>query len=298
MILINDASITNSLVYSINNMLSNLLSSINENLYEWLDNLVFIDSRITRTVHYIIGVNPTNGINLICNALIYGLLLYYAISYLLSHITYSQVERPIQFIFKLLLCTIALNASEYICAGLISICSTVSEIIREIGNYIINEDISFASLFINVLPSEYFTSNSFSLFNFDGILKTSLTFGFLNLSISYAIRYIMIKVLIIISPFAILSLASSKTSAFFKSWFRHFLSLLLLQVLISIILVVCFVISKDDILSLPKQIMHLGMVYTLFKANSFMRELIGGFSTETNLSLPNLSSLLKGGGSN
>lgn len=297
MILINDASITNSLVYSINNMFSNLLASINENLYEWLDDLVFIKPTITKTVHYIVGDNPTSGINLICNALIYGLLLYYAISYLLSHITFSQIERPIQFIFKLLLCAIALNTSEYICSGLISICSTIAEIIREMGEHFLLGDISFASFVDDVLPKEYFSSNSFSLFNFDGILRTSLTFGFLNLSISYAIRYIMIKVLIIISPFAILSLSSSRTSAFFKSWFKHFLSLLLLQILISMILLVCFIISKNDIFILPKQIMHLGMVYTLFKANSFMRELIGGFSTEASLNLPNFSSILKGGGS-
>lgn len=298
MILINDASITNSLVYSINNMFSNLLSSINENLYEWLDDLAFINKGIINNIDFAIGGSPTVGINLVCNSLIYGLLLYYAISYLLSHFTFSQIERPFQFIFKLLLCAIALNSSKYICSGLIVLCSNISEIICDIGNYFFQYDVSFASLVEDVLPSEYFTSNSFSLFSFDGILRTSITFGFLNLSISYAIRYIMIKVLIIISPFAILSLASTKTSAFFKSWFKHFLSLLLLQILIAVILLVCFVISDKDIAFLPTQIMHLGMIYTLFKANSFMRELIGGFSTDVNLNLPNLSSILKGGNSN
>lgn len=276
-------------------MLSNLLSSINENLYVWLDELVFIDSNITKTISFAIGGSSTTGINLICNALIYGLLLYYGISYLLSHITFSKIERPVEFIFKLLLCAIALNASEHICSSLIFICSHISEMICELGNYFFNFDVSFAGLVEDVLPSDYFTSNSFSLFSFDGILKTSVTFGFLNLSISYAIRYIMLKVLIIISPFAILSLASSKTSAFFKSWFKHFLASLLLQVLVSIILLVCFVISENDIRILPAQILHLGMIYTLFKANTFMRDLLGGFNTDTSLSFSNLSSMLKGG---
>ena len=39
------------------------------------------------------------------------------------------------------------------------------------------------------------------------------------------------------------------------------------------------------------------MIYTLFKANSFMKELLGGFSTDVNLSIPNISSMLKGGSS-
>lgn len=276
-------------------MLSNLLSSVNENLFSWLDDLVFINSNSIKTIRLVIGTTPNSGINLICNSLIYGILLYYALSYLLSHITFSQIERPIQFIFKLLLCAVALNASEYLCTGLMSICSFISHMIRELGNYYFDFDVSFASLLRDVLPSEYFISNSFSLFSFDGLLKTSLTFGFLNLSISYAIRYIMIKVLVILSPFAILSLASSRTSSFFKSWFKHFLSLLLLEILISVILLVCFVISEGDITVLPEQIMHLGMIYTLFKANSFIKELIGGLSTDANLSFPNLSSMFKGG---
>lgn len=277
-------------------MFSNLLSSINNNLYDWLDSLVFIDSNITKTVSYVIGQNSFSGINLICNSLIYGFLLYYSISYLLSHITYSQVERPGQFVFKLLLCSLALNFSEYLCSSLIFICSHISKMICELGNYMFQFDVSFASLFNDILPNEYFTSNSFSLFSFDGIVRSSITFGFLSLSISYAIRYIMIKVLVIVSPFAILSLSNYKTSVFFKSWFKNIMALLLLQIFIAIILLVCFVINDKDINILPSQILHLGMIYTLFKANSFMRDIIGGFSTDVNLSLPSMSSFIKGGG--
>lgn len=277
-------------------MLSNLLSSVNENIYNLLDNLVFINSDITKNLTDVLGGNSFSGINLICNALIYGFILYYAISYLLSHITFSQIERPFQFIFKLLLCAIALNASEYICSGLIFICSHISTMICELGNYLFDIDVSFSSLINDVLPKDYFASNSFSLFSFDGIIRLLTSFGFLSLSISYAIRYILIKVLIIISPFAILSLSYNKTSSFFRAWFKNFLGLILLQVFISVILLVCFIIElRDDML--PSPIMHLGIIYTLFKANSYIRELIGGFSTDVNLNFSNLTSMFKGGSS-
>lgn len=275
-------------------MASNLLSSINENLYRWLDDLVFIDSNIIRSISDIIGDDAFSGIRLLCNALIYGFILYYAVSYLLSHITFTQIEKPFQFIFKLLLCAIALNASELICSGLISICSTISDIILDMGSSFL-VDVSFTSLVDNILPAKYFTTDAFNVFSFDGMLNTTISFGFLSLSISYAIRYIMLKALIIVSPFAILSLASNKTSAFFKAWFRNFMALLLSQVLISVILVVCFIIDENDIRFLPSQILHLGMVYTLFKANSFMKDLMGGFSTDVNLNAPNFSSMIPGG---
>lgn len=274
-------------------MFSNLLSSINDNIYDSLDDLVFINSDITKSISKIIGQDFSSGMILICNSLIYGFLIYYAISYLLSHLTFTPVENPVQFIFKLLLCAFALNASEYICSGIIFICSYISDMICEIGNFIFRFDVSFAYFLDEILPSKYFTSNSFSLFSFDGIIKSAVSFGFLNLTVSYAIRYIALKALMIISPFAILSLASQKTSCFFKSWFKTFLAMALLQVFVAVILVVCYAVDYIDKI-VPPQIMHLGMIYTLFKANSFMRDLIGGFSTDVSLNVPNISSLLKG----
>jgi len=276
-------------------MISNLLSSINQNIQKYLDDLIFVNEGITKNIIPIIGATPFSGINLICNSLIYGFLLYYAISYLLSHITYTQIEKPFQFIFKLLLCAIALNFSEYLCSAVISLFSTISDIILDLYVLEVIPGISFSTFLDKVIPADYFTTNSFNLFNFDGILKSTISFGFLSLGVSYAVRYILLKVLVIICPFAILSLCSNKTSWFFKSWLKSFFALLFLQILVAIILVVCFIINKSEPLYIPSQLLHLGMIYSLFKANSFVKEFIGGFSTDVNLNIPNLATMLKGG---
>ncbi len=276
-------------------MLANLLSSINTNVTEFLDRLIFINSDVTLNLINVLGKNSYSGINLICNSLIYGFLLYYAFSYLLSHLTFAQIESPHQFIFKLILCVFALNASLVLCSGLIFIFSYVSNMIRELGNYLLGVDVSFTGLISNVIPKDYFISNSFSLFNFDGILKASISFGFLSLTISYSIRYILIKTLVILAPFAILSLCSSKTNWFFKSWFKSLLSMLFLQIFVAIILLVCFIVENNGVASLPSQIIHLGMIYTLFKANSFVKEFIGGFGTDVSLNASSLSSFFRGG---
>lgn len=276
-------------------MLANLLSSINTNVTEFLDRLIFINSDVTLNLINVLGKNSYSGINLICNSLIYGFLLYYAFSYLLSHLTFAQIESPHQFIFKLILCVFALNASLVLCSGLIFIFSYVSNMIRELGNYLLGVDVSFTGLISNVIPKDYFISNSFSLFSFDGILKASISFGFLSLTISYSIRYILIKALVILAPFAILSLCSSKTNWFFKSWFKSLLSMLFLQIFVAIILLVCFIVENNGVASLPSQIIHLGMIYTLFKANSFVKEFIGGFGTEVSLNASSFSSFFRGG---
>ena len=276
-------------------MFSNLLSSLNENIEKLLDKLVFIDSDITTTLEFVLSNNNNVGIYYICNALIYGLLLYYAISYLLSRITFSQVERPTQFVFKLLLCGIALNFSNYLCSALISLCSTISSGICDIGKSLLHSDISFSRLIYDVFPNDYFQTNSFSLFSFDGLIKSSMSFGLFSLTVSYAIRYLMIKVLLLIAPFAILSLASSKTSNFFKSWFKNFLAILILQIFIALILLICFIVDSKDAVFISKPMMHIGMLYTLFKANTFIKELFGGFSIDIGSEMSTFSSLFRGG---
>ena len=125
-----------------------------------------------------------------------------------------------------------------------------------------------------------------------GFLRASISFGFLSLTVSYGIRYILTKVLIVLSPFALLSLASTKTSTFFKV--KSFLAVLFLQIFVAVILLVCFVINNNDTF-LPSQIMYLGMIYTLFKANSFVKEFVGGFSTDVSLNSYQLLNFFKGG---
>ena len=102
---------------------------------------------------------------------------------------------------------------------------------------------------------------------------------YLQLIFSYALRYIMIKVFIVIAPFAILSLIHSSTTWFFKNWLKAFLGLLFLQSFIAIILLIIFSIQFDTA-NLFSQILYLGGIYALTKANSYIQYLIGGISTE------------------
>ena len=132
---------------AINNIFSSLSSSIDTRLYSLLDDLVFINTDIfsDHTIYNIFGSNNSDGIIIICNSLVSGFLIYYAISLLLSYLTLSQVQRPSQFIFKLILCLIALNSSQLICYGLIFITSSISLAIRNLGENLFNITISFAT---------------------------------------------------------------------------------------------------------------------------------------------------------
>ena len=77
----------------------------------------------------------------------------------------------------------------------------------------------------------------------DGIIKSFISIELINLIFTYSIRYILVKIFIIVSPFAFLSLISNSTSWFFKSWLRAFISLLFIQSFVGIILLIVFSIN-------------------------------------------------------
>ena len=112
----------------------------------------------------------------------------------------------------------------------------------------------------------------------------------LNLIFSYSFRYVMIKIFILLAPFAILSLALSSTSWFFKTWIKNLFSLLFIQIIVALVLLILFSMdfSNSDLLI---KFIYIGGIYVLIKANSFVREFIGGVSTNISQTVNYFSNL-------
>ena len=84
-------------------------------IYSTLDNLTFISPDIIKNNSFqnILGTSASEGILLICNSLILGFIIYYAINYLISHLTYSKIDSPKQFIFKAIIFIAIMNSSTF-----------------------------------------------------------------------------------------------------------------------------------------------------------------------------------------
>ena len=275
-----NSNLTTSIIETINSIFETLFSSIDTTIYSVLDELTFIDKNILNNSIFqkIFGSTGNNGLLVIANSLLVGFSLYYAIRLIYSYYMNLQIERPYQFIFKLLIFGIVMNCSYFICNQFIQINSFISDAIRALGSNIFGHNISFSEL-INKLNYFSIKENEFNIFSFDGLIKSFISISLFNLIFSYSLRYIMVKVFILITPFAILSLVNESTSWFFKTWLRTVLSLLLQQSLIAIILLIIFSFnfSSNNIIS---QLMCIGGIYALVRANSYIRNLIGGISTD------------------
>ena len=265
-------SITQVILNTINTLFSSLFSSIDNNIYSVLDDIIFINTDILKDkfISSFFGTSTTTGLILLANSLLIGFAIFYIIRFACSHYTNTQTEQPFQFLFKLFIFAILSNSSYFICEQIININSLISLSIREIGEHIFGCNIS----------------------SLDGILKSFISINLLNLLFTYSLRYVILKVFVLITPFAILTLINSTTSWFFKSWFRTVLSLLLLQSFVSLILLVVFStdFTSTDIFS---KVICIGSIYALTKANSFVKELIGGISTEVSNNISSLKYLIK-----
>ena len=273
-------NVTQTIISTINNIFEQLFSSIDNNLYSTFDKITFINSDILKDNYFrnIFGTSTTNGILLIANSLLIAIIIYFAIKYFLAHFTYSKIESPKQFIFKLIIFGICMNFSYFLLEKFLDLFYDISLSIQNIGESIFQKNISFSTLINTINSTIYIGGASINIFSVNGLLKGTLTFTLLSLVFSYSFRYIMIKVFVLISPFSILYLFLYNTSWFFKAWIKNLFSLLLIQIIVSLILVILFSVntSNNDLFS---KFIYIGVIYALIKANSFVREFIGGIST-------------------
>lgn len=282
------SNITQIIIDTINTILGNLFSSIDHSLYFLLDDITFINSNILNDKNFenIFGTSASNGILLISNSLLLGIILYFAIRLLLSHLVYSQIEKPQSFLLKLIISGICMNFSYSLISEFLDIFSNISLGIRNLGENLFNKNICFSELILDINNNISINNSSLDIFSLDGLIKSVISASLLSLVFSYSFRYVLIKVFILISPFAILSNCLISTSWFFKSWFKNLFSLLFIQIIVSIILLILFSIDYSSS-NLFNKFVYIGGLFCLIKANSFVRDFLGGISTDISQNVNN-----------
>lgn len=281
-------------ISSINTIAYNFFTSLDENIYHALDDITFINSDILddNFITNILGTSSSSGLLLICNSLLFGFILYYLISLILSHIIPFKLQTPAQFVFKLILITIIINSSYNICSFLLELNSNISLSIRSLGEDLFKSPICFSALQDKIKLLSL--GSGFNIFSIQGFFKSFSSVGIVNLVLSYSLRYIMIKIFILLFPFAIISLLNQSTSYFFKTYIKSFISLLFSQSVIALVLLVVFALDFNSN-TLFTQIIFIGAIYFLSRVNYFVKELMGGVTSIAFSNSSSLKKLLKGG---
>ena len=183
-----------------------------------------------------------------------------------------------------------MNFSFFIVDIILDLNSNITLAIQTLGENLFNKKICFSELINTINTNISINSNSVDIFSLDGLIKGTLTLSLLNLVFSYSFRYIMIKVFVLLSPFAFLSLTLDATSWFFKTWLKNLFSLLFIQIIVSLVLLVLFSLNFSNS-NLLNKFIYVGGIYALIKSNSFVREFIGGVSTNISQTVQNFSGI-------
>ena len=282
-------NITQTIIDTINTIFETLFASIDNNLYSVLDQITFISSDILNDQNFekLFGTSTSNGILLIANSLLLGFILYYGFKYLMSHITYHRVDSPFSFIIKVVLFGICMNFSFFIIEMILDLNSYISLAIRELGKDLFGNEICFSELISTINTNIAVDTSSLNIFSVDGLIKSTLSISLLSLVFSYSLRYIMVKVFVLLAPFAFISLSLDATSWFFKSWLKNLFSLLFIQIIVSLVLLILFSLDYSAT-NLFNKFVYVGGIYALIRANTFVRQFIGGVSTNVSQSVKSL----------
>ena len=285
-------NITQTIIDTINSILETLFASIDNNLYSVLDQITFINSDILNDQNFekLFGTSTSNGILLIANSLLLGFILYYGFKYLMSHITYHKVDSPFSFIIKIVLFGICMNFSFFIVEIILDLNSNISLAIRSLGKNLFGKEICFSELINTINTNVAVDTNSLNIFSVDGLIKSTLSISLLSLVFSYSLRYIMIKVFVLLAPFAFISLCLDSTSWLFKSWLKNLFSLLFIQIIVSLVLLILFSLDYSKT-NLFNKFIYVGGIYALIRANTFVRQFIGGISTNVSQSVKSLTNI-------
>ena len=270
---------SNTIQNSLNTIFSKIFSSLDNSFYSILDNLAFINTSIldNNVIKALLGTNIKSGVLAICNSFILGFILYYSIRFLFSHLIYIKTESPKEFIFKAIIFAVLMNNSLWICEQIIFIIDFCTSFLISTAENLFQRTITFSE-FLNVLNTTLFwVPAATDLFSFAGIVKSFSSIGLINLVFTFSLRYIMILLFILISPFAFLSLITTSSSWIFKTWIKSFISLLLYQLIIGLLLIISFTFTNIAN-SLLVSIFYVGIIQAFQKSGYFIREIFGGIS--------------------
>lgn len=273
---------------SINQILNQIIASIDNKIYPLLDDIIFINENITDDVYInkILGEGQNRGILLIANTLFIGILLYYVIDILVKINIYENRNYIFKILFRVFLSAVLLNNSLFICSSIINIFSNIGLAIRNIGENIFNQNICFTELVNKINTVIYVAETESSIFSLDGILKSLTSISLINLMFSYALRYVVVKILIIISPFAFMGIALEPFSWITKKWIKIMISTMCIQILVSIILLIIYSIDFNS--NIFSKIIYIGGIYGLINANRLINEYMGGINMDVNSGILNL----------
>lgn len=262
---------TQNIINSLNTVSEKLFKSIEGEVYRRIDDLVNITPKIFKEqpLKEIFFQDKINLLVLIANSLILFYVIYFVILKIISIYNGNKSQSVYIFVLKLIIVAALVNSSYYLCQEIINLVSLFTDCIDGVLEDIAGQTINFENLKESILKiDDLMKSDMLSL---DGVIKGVISFGSISILINFAIRYVTIIFLIIVSPFAFSSLSSELTLGIFKTWVKTLFVTLMVQLVVKFVIFIPLLYK--DINSMIYKIILVGSIYIIYKINNFTKDI-------------------------
>lgn len=263
---------------NLNIIAEKLFKSVETQVFKTLDDIVIIGTDILKTepLKNIFFESKVNGLIIIANSLILFFFIYYVLSNLIIMYNGNKVSNMYSFVIRIIFVTILVNSSYYICEQVLNILELFTNSIDIFAKDLAGQSVSFVNLKETIISiNDFMKSDVLSL---DGIIKGMISFGAISVLINFSIRYVTVIFLVIISPFALVSLASDLSVEFFKTWIKLFFTNLLVQIVVKLFILIPLMYKHTN--SVMYKIILVGTIYLIYKINNFSKEIFIKFSSQ------------------
>ncbi len=267
-----------NLISNINIVFEKLFNSVERDVFKAIDNIFVIDETIVEKepLSNLIQIDGINYIGVLANAFIIFFCIYYIVINFISMYNGNKSESVFKFILKIIVVGILTNFSIYILSTILQLNNIFTEILDGIARLISKDSLTFECLkdkIINI--EEYIKEDTLSL---NGMTKGMLTFGSISVLMTFAIRYVTILFLILISPLAFICLCTKLTSGIFFSYMKVFFINLMMQNVVKIVLMLP--LSCTNMENIMYKIIMVGSIYVIYRINTFTKEIFSKITSD------------------
>lgn len=261
----------NDILNSLNIISEKLFKSVEGQVYIVLDKIVNIKPDILNEepLKSIFLEGKLNGVIVVANSFILFYITYYVFTQLMSMYNGKKAENAYLFVMKIIVVFVLVNNSYFICSMFLEVLDAFNNAILQLGESVAKQAVSFERLKESILSIDDFMKND--LLSLNGLIKGVISFGIITILINFSIRYVTIIFLIIISPFAIMSISGAISLGFFKTWLRMFITNMSIQIVVNLLLIIPLVYKETG--DLMYKIILVGTIYLMYKITEFTREL-------------------------
>lgn len=269
----------NDVLNNLNLISETLFKSVEGEVYTTLDKIVNISPDLLKLepLKNLFFESKINGVIIIANSLLMFYITYYMFSQLLSLYNGNAAENVYIFIVKLVVISVVINNSYYICNLILEVTNEVSVAVETYGREISNQEITFENLKEKILSIKDFMKNDF--LSLDGLIKGVISFGAITILINFSIRYVTVIFLILVFPLILTTLTSSITSGIFKSYFKILIVTLLTQVIVKLVILIPLIYKDVD--NIMYKIILVGSIYIIYRINTFVKDLFVKISEDS-----------------